>query len=243
MIKKTVVITGGAGGIGKAIAARFADVGYNVVICYHKSGSDADLLCQGINRITQAYAVCADLRSSADICAAFQKIAAKFGGADILINNAGISGIKLFTDFCDTEIIDMLDVNLKGAMLMSKAAIPHMVSNKWGRIINIGSMWGVTGASCEVPYSAAKAGLIGFTKALAKELGPSGITVNCVSPGLINTSMNRAVDAQSLQAIIEATPVCRMGVPEDVAEAVFFLAQNEQGFITGQTLGVDGGLT
>lgn len=242
-MNKTVLITGCAGGIGSAIARRFAKGGYNVAICYYKSVSEADLLCKELGNITKTLAVCADIRNPMQIRAARERIYEQFGGADILINNAGTSQIKLFTDFLDTEITDLLDTNLKGAMLMSKELVPYMVGKKWGRIINIGSMWGIIGASCEVPYSAAKAGLSGFTKALAKELGPSGITVNCVSPGLILTEMNKAVDKSSLDAIIDYTPLCRAGAPEDVAEAVYFLAGDNASFITGQTLAVDGGLT
>ncbi|MDD3947426.1 MAG: 3-oxoacyl-ACP reductase FabG [Clostridia bacterium] len=242
-MKKTVVITGGAGGIGSAIARKFAKCGYNVVICYCKSVAKAEVICKELTAFCDILSIYADLKNPLDIKEAAKQIIARFGGADILVNNAGESQIKLFTDFQDSELSDLLDVNLKGAMLLTKTLIPYMVSKKWGRIINIGSMWGSIGASCEVPYSAAKAGLIGFTKALAKELGPSGITVNCVSPGLIDTPMNQPVDKLSIESIIESTPLCRMGTPQDIAEAVYFLASDNAGFITGQTLAVDGGLT
>ena len=241
-MKKTVIITGCAGCIGSAIARKFASEGNKVIVCYCKSKDEACRLSQELCHITDALAICCDLTDCEQIKEVANKISAS-GGADILINNAGETDIKLFTDFSDSEITRILDINLKGAMLLSKALLPHMVSRKWGRIINIGSMWGTLGASCEVPYSAAKAGLIGFTKALAKEVGPSGITVNCISPGLIDTPMNSQIDSNSLQSIIEETPLCRSGLPEDVANAVYFIATEEASFITGQNIGVDGGLT
>lgn len=240
---KTVLITGGAGGIGSAIAAKFAFAGYNVAISYCKSEAQALALCERLSGQTRTLAVRADVRDIEEVEAMAAHIRAVFGGVDILINNAGVSQIKLFTDCSAQEITESLDVNLKGAMLVSKTFAPQMVADKYGRIVNISSMWGICGASCEVPYSAAKAGLIGFTKALAKELGPSGITVNCVAPGLIATPMNDSLDKASLDAIIQDTPLCRIGTPEDVAEAVFFLASDAASFITGQTLTVDGGLT
>lgn len=240
---KTVLITGGAGGIGSAIAAKFAFAGYNVAISYCKSEAQALALCERLSLETRTLAVRVDVRDIGEVEAMAAHIRTVFGGVDILINNAGVSQIKLFTDCSYQEITESLDVNLKGAMLVSKAFAPQMISEKYGRIVNISSMWGICGASCEVPYSAAKAGLIGFTKALAKELGPSGITVNCVAPGLIATPMNDSLDKASLDAIIQDTPLCRIGTPEDVAEAVYFLASDAASFITGQTLTVDGGLT
>jgi 3-oxoacyl-[acyl-carrier protein] reductase len=158
-----------------------------------------------------------------------------------LVNTAGVAQIKLFTDLSDAEWRRMIDTNLSSAFYVSRAIAKGMITRQWGRIINVGSMWGKVGASCEVHYSASKAGLRGLTMALAKELGPSGITVNCVEPGVIETDMNAALDDETKKELCDATPLCRMGSPLDVAAAVAFLSSDEAGFITGQMLGVDGG--
>ena len=163
------------------------------------------------------------------------------GGIDVLVNNAGISLVGLFTDLRDEEWQRIANVNLGGAVIAAREVSRIMVSNHAGRIINVGSVWGRVGASCEVAYSATKAGLEGLTKALAKELGPSDITVNCIEPGVIATDMNRCFDTETLNALCDETPLCRIGTPEDVAEAVVFLASDAASFITGQILGVDGG--
>ena len=159
----------------------------------------------------------------------------------VLVNNAGIAQIKLFTDLTDAEWHRMIATNLDGVFYVTRAAARLMVRAQYGRIVNIGSMWGKCGASCEVHYSAAKAGVRGMTKALAKELGPSHITVNCIEPGVIETEMNAVLDDKTRQILCEETPLCRMGAPEEVADAVLFLASDSAAFITGQTLGVDGG--
>jgi len=240
---KTVLITGSAGGIGSAIARRFAkEEGYRLALCCHHNREGAEALSKELVLFCPVSVFHADIGVASDIIALTASVRKIFGSVDILINNAGMSDIRLYTDYNDQELDRLLSVNLKGAMLLSKAVLPDMVSNQYGRIINIGSMWGQSGASCEVPYSAAKAGLIGFTKALAKEAGPSGITINCVSPGLIDTEMNRVVDANALRELVAATPLGRMGTPEDVAEAVYFFASDAAGYITGQVLGVDGGI-
>ena len=163
------------------------------------------------------------------------------GEPDILVNNAGIAAQKLFTDVTADERDEMMAVHVRGAFLCCRAALPHMIRQKWGRIINIASMWGQVGASCEVPYSAAKAALIGLTKALAKEEGPSGVTVNCIAPGAVDTDMMAGFSAQDREALCEETPLCRLGTPQDIAAAAAFLASEQAGFITGQVLGVNGG--
>ena len=164
-----------------------------------------------------------------------------FGSADILINNAGIAQQKLFTDITDDDFTRMFDINVRGVFNCCRAALPYMIHKKHGRIINISSMWGVCGASCEVHYSASKAAVIGMTKALAKEVGPSGITVNCIAPGLIDTPMNANLSKETINELCEETPVGRIGTPEDIANAALFLASDSSSFITGQVLGVDGG--
>lgn len=239
---KTVLITGAAGGIGSAIARRFAEAPYRLALCYRHNREGAEALHKELSSRCPVALFRADIGDANEVGALYEDVRKIYGGVDILINNAGLSDIRLYTDYINCEIEKLLSVNLTGAMLLSKAILPHMVSSRYGKIINIGSMWGACGASCEVPYSAAKAGLIGFTKALAKEAGPSGITVNCVSPGLIDTAMNRAVDAASLHAMIDTIPIGRMGTPEEVAEAVYFFASDAAGYITGQVLGVDGGI-
>ena len=165
------------------------------------------------------------------------------GTVDVLVNNAGLSYRELFQFTDEDRVNDVLSVNLTSAMLLTKLLLPGMIARHDGRIINISSMWGVSGGSCEVHYSAAKAGLVGFTKALAKEVGPSGITVNCIAPGLIDTKMNRELDDQAKEEVIAETPMARIGLPEDVAAAVGFFAGKDASFITGQTLCVDGGIT
>ncbi|MGN0701205.1 MAG: SDR family oxidoreductase, partial [Oscillospiraceae bacterium] len=172
--------------------------------------------------------------------AAVSEVMKSYGHIDILVNNAGISQIKLFTDITDDDWSRMLSINLTGCFNVTKAVLPSMINRKSGAVVNISSVWGVHGASCEVHYSAAKAGLIGMTKALAKEVGNSGITVNCVAPGVIDSPMNSShLSPEELSALAEETPLGRLGRAEEVAQAVRALAENR--FITGQVLGVDGG--
>lgn len=184
----------------------------------------------------------ADISNPNDIAAMFTYVESTLGGVDLLVNNAGISYIGLFQDMTDEEILKHTEVNLLGAMYCSKRAVPGMVSKKSGVIINISSMWGEVGASCETVYSACKAGIIGFTKALAKELGPSGIRVNCVSPGVINTDMNRELTDETIKELCEETPLLRIGTPGDVGKMIAFLASDDASFITGQVISVNGGI-
>jgi 3-oxoacyl-[acyl-carrier protein] reductase len=188
-----------------------------------------------------ATAICADISKPDEAREAVAKAIEALGGIDVLVNNAGIAQIKMFCDITDEDLANMLNTNLSSAFYVTRASLPSMVSQKWGRIINIGSMWGKVGASCEVHYSASKAGLRGMTMALAKELGPSSITVNAVEPGVIATDMNASLDEQTLRELCDETPLCRIGKPEDVANLVGFLASEEASFITGQIIGVDGG--
>ena len=233
-----VIITGGSRGIGAECVRRFSARGDKVAFIYKNSDTAAkDLAAE-----TGAVAIKADLSADGEAAAAVDAAVLALGGVDVLVNNAGVSKIGLFTDMTEKEVRELIGCDLESAILTSKAAIPTMVRQHKGYVVNVSSMWGVTGASCEVVYSAAKAGLIGFTKALAKELGPSGITVNCVAPGVIATEMNSSLDKGTLAELCDETPLGRIGTVSDVAEAVLFLASDKASFITGEILNVNGGL-
>ncbi len=233
-----VIVTGGSRGIGAECVRRFAARGDSVAFIYKSSELEAKELAAK----TGAVAVKADLAANGEAIAALDAAILALGGVDVLVNNAGVSKIGLFTDMSEAEVRELISCDLEAAMLTAKAAVPSMVRQHKGFVINISSMWGVTGASCEVAYSAAKAGLIGFTKALAKELGPSGITVNCVAPGVIATEMNASLDSETVAALRDETPLGRIGTVGDIAEAVLFLASDKASFITGEVLNVNGGL-
>ena len=242
-MEKTALITGGSRGIGRSMVLAFAQKGYNVVFCYEKNeNAAAETEKEARDLGAEVYAFRADVSKSEEAEKLFDFAEEKFAGADILVCNAGIGRQKLFTDITDEDFDRMIGVNLKGVFYCCRRALPYMINKKWGRIINITSMWGETGGSCEVDYSAAKAGVIGLTKALAKEVGPSGITVNAVSPGVIDTDMNAAFTEEDMAALADETPLCRIGRPEEVAAAALFLAGEEASFITGQVLGVNGGI-
>lgn len=231
----TVLITGGTGAIGSAIAAEFARTD-DVVITYNARREEAERLCRELH----CEAVQADISDHESAQNAVQQVLCRYGKIDVLVNNAGIAQIKLFTDITPEDWSRMLAVNLTGCFNMTQAAVKSMISRKSGSVVNISSVWGVYGGACESAYSAAKAGVIGLTKALARELGASGITVNCVAPGVIDSPMNSShLSSEELSELAEQTPVCRLGTPSEVAQAVRALAENR--FITGQVLGVDGG--
>lgn len=239
---KTIVVTGASRGIGAEIAYLAARQGYNVVINYNKSEQKALELKSRIAEFSKnCIAVKADISDKYQVDFLKKKTEEVFGGADILVNNAGISSFSVFTDITEELWDETFRVNVKGAFLASKAFLPYMIHEKWGRIINISSVWGEHGSSCEVHYSASKAALCGFTKALAKELGSCNITVNCVTPGVIDTDMNRTLTNEDILQLKEQTPLCRIGKPYEVAESVLFLASEKASFITGQILGVNGG--
>lgn len=236
---KTVLITGASRGIGAETARLFHEKGYNVIINYNKSEKEAlDLQSQ----LTNSMAIKADVSDEAQTKAMIEQAIARFGFIDVLVNNAGIAQQKLFTDITTDEWSKMMAINLDSIYNTCKYVVPHMVREKKGKIVNVTSMWGITGASCEVHYSTAKAGVIGFTKSLAKELGPSGINVNAVAPGTILTDMCKGFDEETLTALAEETPMGRLGTPKDIAEAIYFLGSESANFITGQVLSVDGGM-
>ena len=236
---RCVLISGGDRGIGAAAARAFWQAGYRVAVLYHTHAEAAAALEKALPGLL---AVPCDVASRASCEVAFHTVEQAVGHVDVLVSNAGIAQQKLFTDITPEEWQHMLDVNLSGAFHLCQLALPGMIRRKAGRILTVSSMWGQTGGSCEVHYSAAKAGLIGLTKALAKEEGPSGITVNCVAPGVIDTDMMAAFTAEDKAALAEETPVGRLGSADEVAQLLVFLAGESAGYITGQVFGVNGGL-
>lgn len=235
---KTALVTGGSRGIGRATVELLAKKGWHVAFCYRENESAADEVCAATGAV--AYKVdISDSKAVADMVSDLQK---RFGHIDLLVNNVGVASQRLFTDITDEEWKNTFDVNVNGAFYATSAVLPDMIKRKSGNIIFVSSMWGVSGGSCEVHYSATKAALIGMTKALAKEVGPSGIRVNCVAPGVIETDMNAHLSADDMAALAEETPLCRIGKADEVAKAVEFLAEDGSAFITGQVLSVDGGI-
>ena len=241
-MSKTVLITGASRGIGAETARRFAKEGYAVGVNYCKSSAQAEDLVRELEAMgVTAKAYQADVSDRAQVDRMVDDFLKDFGSMDVLVCNAGIARQELFTDVTLDQWRQMLGINLDGVFHCCQAALPDMIRRKSGRIITLSSMWGQVGASCEVAYSAAKAGVIGLTKALAKEVGPSGITVNCVAPGVIETEMNGLLDQETKDALAEETPLERMGTPADVAEAIWFLASQGGSFFTGQVLAPNGG--
>ena len=239
--KKTALVTGGAKGIGSAICRALAIDGYKIAINYNSSQTEAVDLKNELSAITEVEIFKADVSDSKQVKEMFSEIEKAFGGVDVLVNNAGIAGQMLFTDITDEMWQKMINVNLSGAFYCCREALKFMINKKSGRIINIASMWGETGASMEVHYSASKAGLIGLTKALAKEVGLSGVTVNAVSPGVIMTDMMNSFSEADIAVLKDETPLNSLGTAENVADAVSFLASGKADFITGQVISVNGG--
>lgn len=242
--KKTVIVTGASKGIGADIAMFFAEKKYNVVIGYNSSAESALLLQNSL--IENGYSVMAhkvNVSNMLEVELLIKETIYRFGTVDILVNNAGISYEGLLTETPEQDWDNLMNVNLKGMFNCCKAVLPEMIKNQYGRIINISSIWGITGASCEVAYSASKAGVIGLTKALAKEVGPSGITVNSIAPGMIDTQMNAHLSEEDKKAFTDSLPISRIGNTTEIAETAFFLASDAASYITGQTIAVDGGLT
>lgn len=237
MKMRKIIVTGGSRGIGAEIVRRFSLNGDLVVFFYNNSETEAKRLAEE----TGAVALKVDLSDPVSAEKAMESAVVYLHGVDVLVNCAGVAQIKLFTELTDADWDRMISTDLSGSFYTCRAAAREMVKAHYGRMINIGSVWGRVGASCEVHYSAAKAGIRGLTMALAKELGPSGITVNCVEPGVIDTEMNAILDEETRRTLAEETPLCRIGSTGDIADAVFFLASDRASFITGQCLGVDGG--
>ncbi len=231
MQMKKVIITGGSRGIGACLVESFNKDGYKVAYTYNNTETN----------IEGAKGFKADFASPLQTRKAIDDAVNYLGGVDILINNAGISHFSLFSDIKEEDWQRVMDINLNSAYRCSQQVLPYMVNQKQGRIINISSVWGVSGSSCEVAYSVSKAGLIGLTKALAKEVGPSGITVNCIAPGVIDTDMNKCLDKATLDELKDSASMCRLGTVYDVAAAAIYLASDAASFVTGQVLTVDGG--
>ena len=238
---KTALVTGGAGDIGSAVVRALYAAGYATAIGYNGSGDRAQALATELSASGgAAWALHCDVSDAAAAKQAVETVAQRSGKIDLLVNCAGVSHWGLFDETTDEAWKAVTGVDLDGVFYMARAVVPHMLHAKSGAIVNIGSIWGDTGGSCEVAYSAAKAGVAGLTKALAKELAPSGITVNCVSPGAVDTKMLARFTPAEKSALCEEIPLGRLGTPAEIAEAVLFLAQ--AAYITGQVLAVNGGM-
>lgn len=235
---KRILISGGSRGIGRSLVRAFCQNGDKVAFIYKRNHEAAE----DVVKTTGAVAICANIANPDEVRRAVREAEQALGGhVEVLVNNAGVSLISVMQDVTDVQWREVLDTNLSGAFYLSREVLSGMISAQSGCIIHIGSMWGKVGASCEVAYSAAKAGLRGLTLSMAKELAPSGITVNCVEPGIIDTAMNAKLGADTLAALVADTPMGRLGTPSDVATAVLFFASDAASFITGQLLAVDGG--
>ncbi len=240
---KSVLITGASRGIGAETARRFAAEGFAVAVNYNASEQAALALVRELrDQGAHAVAVRADVSDPGQVEEMVDIVLDNFCQLDTLVCNAGIAKQELLSNMTDEAWRRMFAVNVDGVFYCCRALIPHFVHHKAGRIITVSSVWGLTGASCEAAYSASKAAVIGLTKALAKELGPSGITVNCVAPGVIATRMNAGLEKSALDALREETPLGMLGAPADVAESILFLASEGARFLTGQVLSPNGGL-
>ncbi|MEF2573953.1 MAG: 3-oxoacyl-ACP reductase FabG [Agathobaculum butyriciproducens] len=234
---QTVLITGGSRGIGAACVRTFAENGWNIAFTYSKSREAADRLAGE----TGALALLADQQDTAAVELAAAEVKARFGTIDAVVCNAGIAEQKLFQNITDADWMRMLDVNLMGTVRTIRAVLPEMLHNHKGSIVTVSSMWGECGASCESHYSASKAAIIGLSKSLAQELGPSNIRVNCIAPGVIDTDMNAMHSADTMQELADQTPLGRVGAAAEVADRILYLCSDQSSFITGQVLGVTGG--
>lgn len=240
---RVVIVTGGATGIGAATVIRFAEQGDTVILNYHHSREAAMMLAESLrSRGYMVYPCRADVTNRAELEKMVDNVLREFGKIDVLVNNAGVDAVGLFSEMSVDEWNHIVSVNLNGVFHATQAVLPAMLKRHEGSIIHLSSIWGQTGGSCEVAYSATKAALIGMTKALAKELGPNGIRVNCVAPGVINTRMNAHLSLDDMNQLAERTPLSRIGEPDEVASCIVFLASDAASFVTGQVLAPNGGL-
>lgn len=241
---RTVLVTGAARGIGRATAELFGANGYNVAIAYNKSENEALELAKELNA-QYPHAACfhADIAYPEQVDALVATAMDRFGAIDVLVNNAGVAHWGLFQSMSELQMDYVMRVNVLGTMLCARAVLPQMIGRRSGSIVNVSSIWGECGASCEVVYSASKAAVIGFTQALAKEVGPSGVRVNCVAPGVIRTDMTASLSEETMRGLAEMSPLGRIGTPQEVARAIWYLADDEaSSYVTGQVLGINGGL-
>lgn len=236
---KSVLVTGGSRGIGAAVVEAFAEAGYKTAFFYRENAQAAE----AVSKRTGAWGLRCDVSDPAQVREGVKaaRTCLGVGAFDALVLNAGISRSGLFTEMSDAQWQELLGTNLSGCVLTAREVLPGMIAQKRGQIITVSSMWGQTGASCEVAYSTTKAAIIGFTKALAKEVGPSGIRVNCIAPGVIDTEMNAGYDETVMTALAEETTLGRIGTAAEVANAALFLTSDKASYITGQVLGVNGG--
>ncbi len=241
-MKKIAVVTGGSKGIGAEIVTHFATNGYTVCYTYNNSLNQAEILTEKIIKLGfNAKHYKCNINNSNEVDNFINSVINEYKTIDVLINNAGISHEGLFTDTTETDWNNLIETNIKGILRTTNKILPLMIKNHTGKIINISSMWGQVGASCEVLYSMTKSAVIGFTKALAKEVGPSCINVNCICPGVIKTDMLDCYTKEDLKCLEDETPLCRLGTPNDIAKTALFLASKNSNFITGQIIGVNGG--
>ena len=242
MSGKCALITGASGGIGKAIALRLASDGFDIAACYYSDETGAAELDKELESLGIKHRMYkADVSDYARMKAVFEDAVEYFGSIHVLVNNAGMAQQKLFTDISEEEFDRICAVNFKSVFNCCQFAVPDMVRRKSGKIINVSSMWGICGASCETVYSATKAAVIGFTKALAKELAPSNVQVNCIAPGAIDTKMNSILSDDDKATFAAEIPSGRFGSPEEIAGIVSFLAGKDSSYITAQTVVADGG--
>ncbi len=243
-MNKCALITGASGGIGSAVALRLAKDGFDIAACWFSDEDSIRELEKKLSKTGVRFKTYkADVSDYSAIKDVFTDATDFFGGVSVLVNNAGIAQQKLFTDITQEEFDRISAINFKGVFNCCQCAVPFMVSRKSGKIINISSMWGVCGASCEVVYSATKAAVIGLTKALARELAPSNIQVNCVAPGAIDTKMNNNLSQEEKEAFAQEIPMGRFGTPEEIAGVVSFLASADSDYVTAQVITADGGIT
>ena len=239
-MEKVIVVTGASRGIGREIAKTLSRENNKVIACYNNSEKEATILKEELEKENKKIDIIkGDISKREDCKKIVEYVINKYKKIDVLINNAGISTYNLFTDITDEEWNRTINTNLNSVFYMSQETIKYMIKQKEGSIINISSIWGIVGASCEVAYSVSKAGIDGMTKALAKELGPSNIRVNSIAPGLIDTEMNNDLTKEELDNIINETPLCKIGKPEDIAKCIKWLVEDE--FTTGQVISINGG--